>query len=918
MLILEKIGVYVSVKNIIIERGYFMISSVPKKAKIIFAVFILLLVIGVAVPIVHAAYDYDSFKPELMEHINVRTGWSNIGRNISFGLLKFLASGVTGIEEQLDKILKFDVASLFQSLGLVDSSGTISRSLLLSVFSIFLLIGACSLVIFRSKIHLSEFLVGILTSLAMIIAIPLFISTLGEMKTAGLKSTDNIKYTNQGTDTYHTLGDEILASSIIDVKLSADNNKLSYYSSYTDRQEGAVFNTLDINAVTSQDDFDKKVESFEADAVNSNARQREYSQIQNDNPARMQLLGLGQEMDLLRQSNEQGEPYPDIVDYSQPGVTGTASNIAEEMAQRYSTHFVTYTYSEYYSYLVGLICQKIAENFPNDYTVTSARNHINGYTGSIDTVLDQFQPQIEQLLRRENYAIFSVYRSSHINYQYEDLRSEKEYEDDWWWNRLGFNIATFGEPVEYIYRYDYDFWPTLVILLALIIAMIFAGLKIATVIYDMIFVQIIGGIIIATDQRNNGRAKKTIQEMFNTYLIFILCALLIKLYIILSLKIIQTNYNNFIKVILIIGFAKATIDGPDFIVKLTGADAGVKSGAAAVMAMNSGLNMARSVTSPITRRAAKIGGAAGRTATGGAVGMVSGGIAGGKAGGKKGAVGGAFVGAVKGAQMGFHNGNENAVGKNPISAGHKFGKQAGTAFTASGIKGALFTGGGTGGGSAPAPSGGGTGGGSAPAPSGGGTGGGSAPAPSGGGTGGGSAPAPSGGGTGGGSTSAPSGSGTGGGSAPAGGVAVVQNKAEKGDKGNKGEKGDQGLTGNTGDRGRDGQNAEAADKQNGIDPNNSQPTSSAAPSAPSGGGKAFSSTSSTASASAPKSNSGGSFADTQRQSEISTSDFAAQEKAAESSSATFAEQEKANFESQTPSFAEQELANEKKNSSFDE
>lgn len=760
-----------------------MTVKIPKKAKIIFAVFIILLVVGIAVPIVHAAsYNYDEFPKGLIDHIEVSTGWNKITRNASFGLLKFLAEGVTGIEKQVSDILRFDVLSLFNKLGIVSSDGLLSRRLVITVFSIFMLVGACTLVIFRSKIHLSEFLVGILTSLALIIALPLFINTFNSMKNAGLSDVNSINYSDSAK--YYTIGDEILSSQILDIGASAKNSKLTYYSDLNEgtRQEGSVFN-IDINATLSNKQFDKKVESIIYDNNSFERMQKEYSELKTSD--KMQLLGLGREYDLLIEAYDNGQNH-DIVDYSQPVITGTATSIQEEMEQRYNKHFVTYTYYEYYEYVKQLLCNAVADRFPDDYSVTKARLAIEAYERSasslnMDGCCNVFEKNLTTLLRKHNYAIVTVSQSD-PKYQYEDLKTFEDFDNESAFEQLGDNIKTFGEPVEYIYQYDYDFWTALVILVALIVALIFAGLKIAAVMYDMIFVQIIAGIVIATDQQNKGRAKKTIQELFNSYLIFILCTLLIKIFIMLSLAVIKTpDLSQFIKIILIIGFAKATIDGPDFIVKIIGTDAGVKSGMGTIMAINQGVNLTRSAVSPAARFAKGAAKTTTGVASGIASGFVSGSVSGaqssyhrGVIGGIGGAVGGAFSGGSAGHNSrgvfnafssGSHSGYStgNSFGNWVSGVGSHSSENSGDPSSASGVN---VTG--------------------------------SAES---------SSSAPSGGG----SSSASSSSGAGGSFAVASGSSAVKgDKGDKGDRGLQGMQGEHGLQGEQGQRETDGRDAQGA------------------------------------------------------------------------------------------------------------
>ena len=934
-----------------------MSYSIPKKAKILFAAFIVLLILGLTAPLVYAGLNYDSFPTDLYSHIEVRTGLTQITRNITFGILKFLAKGVTEIEEQVQRILTFDVVSLFKELGLVDeSSYLLSRRLVAAIFSIFLLIGACTLVVFRSKIHLSEFLVGTLTSLAMIIALPLFISTFNNMKNAGLSDISNIQYTQ--SEVYYSIGDEVLSASLIDVYRSGSNGSMMYYDTSGNRGYNTVYD-LDINEVLNRTNFDKAIEAWQPDLQNN--AQRTYANLSvND---KMALIGLDREYDILFEAYRNN--YADIQ------ILRSASSIQEEYQQRYSpdaSSYNTYTYGEYYDYLQDLVYRKIAARFPTRYNYTTAKEKAIGHTSNFGDFIDCYREELSLLLYNQNRnRVLSA--SSSGSYLYRDLITEQAYEDmdglgDMSFDSIEHWLSTFGYPAEYIYRYDYNFLPTLIILLALILSLVFAALKIATVIYDLVFVQIIAGIVIATDQRNSGRAKKTLQELLNSYLIFILCALLIKIFIILSMTVIKSDLSLFIKIILIIGFAKGTIDGPDFIVKLTGADAGVKSGAATVMAINQGVNLTRSATAPVIRATQT----AARTGAGAAAGTVNGFVNGsasgaesslhrGVIGGIGGAVGGAFSGGASGHNSrsiagafssGFNSGNRTGNSFGDWLGGVGFGSSANssagdTNSTSSG--GSATTGNPSNNGSshthsnsssvngnASAPSGGPSGGNNASTPSGGSSGGSNHSAPSGGPSGGSYASAPSGGPSGGNNASAPSGSPSGGSyasapsgssssrdnsSAPSGGSsgngnysAVFSNgkpiptKGEKGDPGQKGDQGIQGIQGMQGmrgDRGADGQSEKGNSENNGA----SSPAS----------GQAFnyspgssSSSSSASTAPVPGSAFSGTFADNQRKSENAAPSYSDSQRRSEGSSFV---SEQRNAEAQN-SFAEIERYKENK------
>lgn len=664
-----------------------MESRIEKKRyKVIFALFAALMIIVVFTPIVaNAAFDYDSFPRELYEHIVVRNGRTELTRNVSFGILKFLAKGVTEIEQQLDTLLSYNILSFFTDLGLIDqNSFLISNRLVRVVFTIFLIIGAATLLVFRSKIKINDFLIGILTSAGMIIALPLFISSMNGMKTAGIADINNMDLTpNQTSDYVYSIGDELLSSAIIDVYRSGAHHTMYYYNTEntggasTARVPGSVY-SININSILNRINFDMAVVPSDPDLTQNN--QTLYSTLTTAD--RMELIGLGHEYSLLVEAYNNG--YADIE------ITRIASNTAEEMQMRasgYADANQVYSYNSFFNNLLYRVPAAVAARI-SGLSENSARLRVANATTDTSTfagVLNCFDNELQSLLRAQNRELLRQTSTNVSDYDYRPLITENDYDNMGDLDSLWQNIRTYGYPTEYIYRYDYDFLPTFIILLASILCLIFAGLKLGNVMYDLVIVQLIAGIVIATDQKNGGRAKKTFQEILNCYLIFLLCALLIKIFFMLEMKIIQSNFSYFLKLILIIAFAKGTIDGPDFITKIIGTDAGVKSGAAAIMAINQGVNVARSVAAP--------GIAIGKRVAGGAAGAVSGmgtgaasavqnarakghGIIGTAIGGIGGAVGGSIAGGVSGAFGSPMRGTAFERGGN---AGMRFGAATGGA-----------------------------------------------------------------------------------------------------------------------------------------------------------------------------------------------------------------------------------------------
>lgn len=148
------------------------------------------------------------------------------------------------------------------------------------------------------------------------------------------------------------------------------------------------------------------------------------------------------------------------------------------------------------------------------------------------------------------------------------------------WEKIVASIKNLGYPEEMAYTYYIDFWFNVVLMCVTVVCLIFAGIKLANMLFDIMFVQIIAPIVAASDLNGSGRAKKIIQHILSTYIIFIVVILILKLYLIVMQGLRNSSYGDNFAVLIIftIAGAKFVVDGPDIIVQILGIDAGVKSG----------------------------------------------------------------------------------------------------------------------------------------------------------------------------------------------------------------------------------------------------------------------------------------------------------------------------------------------------
>lgn len=266
-------------------------------------------------------------------------------------------------------------------------------------------------------------------------------------------------------------------------------------------------------------------------------------------------------------------------------------------------------------------------------------------------------------------------------YQAFPLFDEEEYDNLNSLEQVIRRNITSGYTYDSLYYYHIDFWSTFVLMIAVAICLIFSGIKIATTLFEIMFSQLITPFIIATDLNGSGRAKKAIQNMLLSNIVLMIVVILIRIYISVIWGVKSSDYgDNFaVMLIVIIAGAKFVIDGPEILTKLFGIDAGVKSGAATMMAINQSMQMGSYATMGLARAGSSVVHGASNIAkhtassAAGAVKGFAGGVYGGIHGGdttpgKIGkAIGGAAVGTVTGA-VGGAFGHTNAGAKAAYAA----------------------------------------------------------------------------------------------------------------------------------------------------------------------------------------------------------------------------------------------------------
>ena len=102
------------------------------------------------------AHYYDKFPAELFDHLIKRTWLKDLGRTIMWHILCCFGRIIDYFEKAVDAIVNFNMYNLFKRItGYSDLNPVIPM-----VFSIFMILGACAMMIFPNKIKVKDYLKG--------------------------------------------------------------------------------------------------------------------------------------------------------------------------------------------------------------------------------------------------------------------------------------------------------------------------------------------------------------------------------------------------------------------------------------------------------------------------------------------------------------------------------------------------------------------------------------------------------------------------------------------------------------------------------------------------------------------------------------------------------------------------------------
>lgn len=142
---------------------------------------------------------------------------------------------------------------------------------------------------------------------------------------------------------------------------------------------------------------------------------------------------------------------------------------------------------------------------------------------------------------------------------------------------------------ENYYRYNIDFIPVIISLLTTGVTLLCVGFKVAKLIYELAFKKLFAIIFAFADiEDDNKRLKAILKDILSSFLIIMITAILLKLYILfnawLSTVVSSTDIGIgftsgiLAKLIFQISVSFAVIDAPNLVERILGIDAGLKSG----------------------------------------------------------------------------------------------------------------------------------------------------------------------------------------------------------------------------------------------------------------------------------------------------------------------------------------------------
>lgn len=167
----------------------------------------------------------------------------------------------------------------------------------------------------------------------------------------------------------------------------------------------------------------------------------------------------------------------------------------------------------------------------------------------------------------------------------------------WGWNS-GDDDDLFND---FYYRYKINAFPICVSLIAIIIVFLVVSYKSVRLSFELAIKKVIT-ILYSADITGSQKTLKLLGSIKNTYIIFMVNAITLKLFIIFQSYLSEKFSNNgFTYCIILLFTSLAVIDGPNIIQELTGEDAGLQSSASRILAIyNAGRGRVRGTGSALS------------------------------------------------------------------------------------------------------------------------------------------------------------------------------------------------------------------------------------------------------------------------------------------------------------------------------
>lgn len=128
----------------------------------------------------------------------------------------------------------------------------------------------------------------------------------------------------------------------------------------------------------------------------------------------------------------------------------------------------------------------------------------------------------------------------------------------------------------YYYRYKLNFIPVFLILISSSIIYLCVSYKVSHMIYSIVFHQILA-YLYSAEMTYGNKLVKILMSLLNTYITLFFCSITLKIYDMAGTYLSLNVENALVQAILLLIIAVCTIDAPNIVSQVTGADAGMQS-----------------------------------------------------------------------------------------------------------------------------------------------------------------------------------------------------------------------------------------------------------------------------------------------------------------------------------------------------